>query len=265
MRIAHRAALGATAALAVLGPTGAVAYAAGSTATGGQPTTAAVQKAGENWQKVHSRLLSALEDRVQTLAQLTTSVENDKTLSSQDRTALSGLLTNETNGINQLLAQVQAATPQSTTIAQMRADAKEMVDNYRVYLVMARQVHLTEAADAETAVETRIENNEARIQTAIQKAGSPADAVQAYNDLVQQIAHATQATGAANIPAVLAVTPQGYPGDQGPLTAARTALGQARTDLQAARGDLVTIRNVLTQHDSSVKPPSRPAPSSPNA
>jgi hypothetical protein len=265
MRIVHRAVLGATAALAVLGPTGAVAYAAGNTGTGSPPAAGAARNNGDNWHKVHSRLLSALQDRVQTLARLTTSVERDKTLSAQDRSALSGLLANETAGMNQLLAQVQAATPQNTTIAQMRADTKEMVDKYRVYLVMARQVHLTEAADAETAVETRIENNENRIQAAIQKAGSPADAVRAYDDLVAQVAHATQATGAANIPAVLAVTPQGYPGDQGPLTAARTALGQARADLQAARGDLVTIRNVLTQHDGSVKPSSVPAPSSPNA
>jgi hypothetical protein len=71
---------------------------------------------------------------------------------------------------------------------------------------------------------------------------------------VHQVADAAQATGAAHIPAVLAVTPPGYPGDEGPLSAARTALGQAHTDLKAARGDLITIRNVLKQHDTPINP-----------
>lgn len=256
----RRAAVGTTAALAVLVPAG-VTYAATNHTSdqGATGSQTASPNSTANWQKAHDRLMAALQARVQTLAKLTTSVNNDKTLSSQDKSTLSGLLANETNGINQLLARVQAATPQNTTIVQLRADAKEMVDKYRVYLVMARQVHPTEAADAETAVETKIENRESRIQAAIQRAGNPPDAVQAYNDLVTQVSHATQATGSANIPAVLAVTPQGYPADGGPLSSARSALGQARTDLQAARGDLVTIRNVLKQHDSSTKPSVSPS------
>lgn len=262
----RRAAIGATVALTVLVPAG-VTYAATSggsdqPATGSNTTPASTT---DHWQKAHDRLVAALEKRVQTLAKLRSSLSSDKTLSSKDRNALGILLGNETTGINQLLVQVQAANPQNTTIAQLRADATEMVDQYRVYLVMARQVHLTEAADAETAAETRIENREAKIQAAIARHGNPADAAQAYTDLVAQVSHATQATGSANIPDVLAVTPQSYPGDEGPLTSARTALGQARTDLQAARGDLVTIRNVLTQHDSTVKPPTSANGSGTNA
>lgn len=251
----RRAAVGATAALAVLVPAG-VTYAATSggrdqPATGSNTSPAS---STDHWQRAHDRLVAARQKRVQTLAKLTSSVNSHKTLSAQDKRTLTDLLSKETTGINQLLAQVQAANPQTTSLAQLRADAKDMVDQYRVYLVMGRQVHLTEAADAETAAETRIENREARIQAAIAKHGNPADAVQAYDDLVAQVSHATQATGNANIPAVLAVTPQGYPTDAGPLASARADLGQARTDLQAARGDLVTIKNVLTQHASKVKP-----------
>ncbi len=263
MNTLHRVAVGATAALTVLVPAGAV-YAASSSSSGSQPGTgqnAPTQNGAGNWQKVHDKLLSELQARVQTLAKLTTSVNNDQTLSLQDKTTLTGLLSNETTGIDHLLTTVQAATPQNTTIAQLRADAKEMVDNYRVYLVMSRQVHLTEAADTQTTTETKIESNESKIQAAIVKAGNPPDAVQAYNDLVHQVANATQATGEAHIPAVLAVTPQGYPGDEGPLTSARTALGQANTDLKAAKGDRVTIRNVLKQHDSPKSPSAGPSPS----
>jgi hypothetical protein len=263
MKTFHRAAVGATAALTVLVPAGAV-YAAAGSSSSNQPAAgqnAPAPASPDNWQKVHDKLLSDLQARVQTLAKLTSSVNNDKTLSPQDRATLSGLLSNETTGIDQLLATVQAATPQNTTIAQLRADAKEMVDNYRVYLVMSRQVHLTEAADRQTTAETKIESKESKIQAAVIKAGSPPNAVQAYNDLVHQVANATQATGEAHIPAVLAVTPQGYPGDGQPLTAARTALGQANTDLKAAKGDLATIRNVLKQHDDPNNPSPATSPS----
>ncbi|MDE3206473.1 MAG: hypothetical protein KGQ66_19880 [Acidobacteriota bacterium] len=255
MRILARAAVGTATALSVLAPASAVfATTSGSGTPAPSGQTAVSPSGSTTWQQVQAKLESELQARVQVLGQLTSSVGSDQTLSPQDKTALSGLLSNETSGINQLLATVEAATPQNTTVAQLRADAKTMVDQYRVYLVMARQVHLTEAADAQTTVETKLENNESRIQGAITKAGNPPDAVAAYNDLVTQVTHATQATGAANIPAVLAVTPQGYPGDEGPLTAARSSLGQAGTDLTAARGDLVTIRNVLTQHDSQINP-----------
>lgn len=242
MNLVRRAALGTIAAVTVLIPAG-TSYAA----TG-----------DVKWTQVHDRLLTALQARVHTLATLTSSVNNDKTLTPGDKSTLTSLLAGETSGIQQLLTQVQAATPQNTAVPQLRADATEMVDQYRVYLVMARQVHLTEAADRETAIETNLENRESRIQAAIEKAGSPPSGVQAYNDLVAHVTHATQATGDANIPAVLAVTPQGYPADAGPLTSARSSLGQARTDLETARGDLMAIRNALQQHASTANPSAVP-------
>lgn len=221
------------------------------------PPSTATPTSGETWQQVHAKLSEALHDRVTTLSALTASIAADPHLSSQDRSALDQLLAAETSGINQLSATVQAATPQTTTVAQLRADAKTMVDDYRVYLVMSPQVHLTEAADTETAVETTFENNESKIQARIANAGNPPDAVAAYNDLVTQVANATKATGAANIPAVLAVTPQGYPGDGAPLSAARSSLGTAHTDLVAARGDLRTIIDVIRQHDAPTAPPTQ--------
>jgi hypothetical protein len=262
MKTLRRAAVGATAALTVLVPAGA-AYGAPASSSGNQPAAGQISSAPDatNWQKVHDRLVSELQARVQTLAKLTTSVNNDKSLSPQDKIALSSLLSNETSGIGSLLNTAQAATAQNTTIAQLRADAREMVDNFRVYLVMSRQVRLTEAAHAQTTTETKFESKESKIQAAISRAGNPPDAVTAYSDLVYEVAHATQATGDAQILAVLAVTPPGYPGDEGPLTAARAALAQAKTDVTAARGDLKTIRNVVTQHDRTNQPTAGPSSS----
>lgn len=225
--------------------------AAGANGSSAGSDAAGSSASGERWQQVHARVQAALRARVRTLSNLTTSVADSKQLTTSDQTALDNLLGPETTGINGLLQTVESATQQNTTIAQLRDDAKNMVDNYRVYLVMARQVHLTEAADAQTAVELTLSNDEPKIDAAIQKAGNPPQAVSAYNDLVTQVSSATTATGNADVPAVLQVTPSGYPGDGGPLTSASSDLHQAQTDLKAARSDLQIIKNVLTQNDST--------------
>jgi hypothetical protein len=83
------------------------------------------------------------------------------------------------------------------------------------------------------------------LQAAIAKAGSPAAAAQAYQDLEGRVSTATAATGNAGIPAVLQVTPSGYPGDGAPLAAARTSLRDAQSDLKAARADVQAIRTAV--------------------
>jgi hypothetical protein len=181
------------------------------------------------------------------LAALTASVGSNSHLSAADRQTLQSLLGPETQGIDQLTAQVAAATPQGTTIAQLRQDAQDMVHQYRVYLVMAPKVHLSEAAGAQSAAETKLVSGESRLQAAIAKAGNPAAAVQAYQDLQGRVSAATAATGKADIPAVLQVAPSGYPGDGAPLTSARASLHEAQDDLKAARADVRSIRTAIRQ------------------
>ena len=228
--------LAATSVAAILaaGPAfGATAGAAGATAQ-------------QLFQQAQQKVEAALAARQHTLADLTTSVTDNRYLKgdSTQQTLLS-LLAAETQGINGLAAKV----PADTTLAQLRQDAYTMVHQYRVYLVMAPQVHLSEAAAAQTAVEAKLTALEAKIQQAIaaaQNRGRNVTAAQlAYNDLVTQVQSAGTATPAADIPAVLEVTPSGYPGDAGPLSTARTQLHAARSDLQKARSDLQVIRETL--------------------
>jgi len=243
--------VGAVAAVAAFGTAGA-ALAATPAPSKPAPTGSAVP--GETWQQVHDKVAKALSDRQATLAALTASVASNKNLTATDRQALQNLLGPETQGINQLAATVAAATPQNTTIAQLRQYAKTMVDQYRVYLVMAPQVHLTEAADTQTDVEVKLAGLEPKIQAAIAKAGNPGDAVQAYNDLLTEVARAASATGQANVQAVLKVTPPGYPADGGPLVTTRTSLHSAQDDLKAARSDIQIIRNALQQGKAKTAP-----------
>ena len=227
----------AAATLAVVATTG-VAAAAG---------VAATAATGETWAQVDAKLTTALNDRVATLASLTASVADNAYLSTGDRQGLTSRLGPETAGINQLAAEVAAATPTNTTIAQLRSDAQTMVDQYRVYLVMSRQVHLTEAADTQTALETRLSGLEPQIQAAIAAAGNPPAALAAYHDLLTQVGDAATATGRADVPAVLAVTAPGYPNDATALVTAGADLHNGLNDLQSARTDIRIIRNAIQQ------------------
>jgi hypothetical protein len=237
-------AAGAVAAVAAFASAG-VALAATTSGPAGRTTPS------ETWQHVHDRVAKALSDRQTTLAQLTASTGSNQDLTATDRQVLQSLLGPETQGINQLAATVAAATPQNTTIAQLRQDAVTMVDQYRVYLVMAPKVHLSEAADTQTDVEVRLSGLEPRLQDAIARAGHPSDAVQAYGDLLTQVSNATSTTGKADVPAVLQVSPPGYPADGAPLASARTSLQAAQNDLKSARSDIRIIRNAIQQGKAS--------------
>ena len=226
---------GAALAIAALGP-----------ATGALAATTTTNPSGQTtWQEVQQRVATALKDRQTTLANLTSSVQSNRYLTAGDRQALENLLGPETQGVNQLATEVDNATPQTTTVAQLRQDASTMVHQYRVYLVMAPQVHLTEAFDTQTVVEPKLAALEPKLQAAIAKAGNPPAAVEAYHDLLVQVTNATTATGKTDIPAVLQVTPPGFPGDGGPLASASATLHSAQNDLKTARKDIGTIRDAI--------------------
>jgi hypothetical protein len=120
-----------------------------------------------------------------------------------------------------------------------------MVYNYRVYVVMTPQTHLTIVLDDEAFVEGVFVNLEPQIATAIQNAQAngkdvtPAQA--AFADLKSQV---TSAQGATNGQAaqVLAQTPQGFPGNWPVFLTARTNAVNARRDLRSAYADAQRIK-----------------------
>jgi hypothetical protein len=185
-----------------------------------------------------------LADRQQRLSDLTSEVSKASHLTSSDRATLSSDLSSETAGINALAAKV----PNDTTWAELRADAKSMLDGYRVFVVMSPQVHETIAADTAAAIEQKLQAAEPQIEALIkyeQSQGKNVGAAQtAYDALVAEVDQAASDTnGVAAV--VLAQTPAGYPGNKTVFTNARSNLEQARSALHTARGDLQTIVHVL--------------------
>ena len=156
------------------------------------------------------------------------------------------ITTVELPGIQALQTQVQQV---ATTCPGLRdRGARSMVFNYRVYVVMTPQTHLTIVMDDETYIEGVFANLEPQIATAIQNAqaaGKDVTAAQAaFNDLKSQVSTAQGETN-GQAAQILAQTPTGYPGNWQVFLAARTNATNARTDLRAAYADAEHIRTDL--------------------
>jgi hypothetical protein len=251
---ARRVAVGAVAAGAAAGlvaMTPAAAFAAPSantTAGSGTPTTQASNPGctptlfGQAQQLVEADL-AARVSQLNTLAAAANNSANHLTTGDR-QTLVNDITTVELPGIQTLQTQVQTVS----TCPALRAIARSMVYNYRVYVVMTPQTHLTIVMDDESYIEGVLVNLEPQIATAIQdaqNAGKNVVAAQAaFTDLKNQVSTAQGATNGQSA-TILAQTPTGFPGNWGVFLAARTDATNAHADLHAAYNDAQQIRTDL--------------------
>jgi hypothetical protein len=219
----------------VIGTPAAAMAATASPAT--QSTTAAPRPVFVAARKAVEHALALRQDR---LAVLTGEVASAKTLTPSDRSRLAARVAAETAGIDALAVKV----PRDETWLQLGTDAKKMVLDYRVFVVMSPQVHLTISADTETAVESGMQKLEPGLEAAIEHAQAEGENVRpakiAYAALVDQVDNAESDSSGVAV-AVLATSPAGYPGNMTVFVNARSSLVQGRTALVTARSDIETI------------------------
>lgn len=176
--------------------------------------------------------------RFSTLDRLTTAVDGAKALTSSDRTALLSIISQTRDGLTGLKSTIDS----DTTVAQLRADLPRIATDYRVYLLVVPQVHLTRAADAGLAATNRLTQLSTKLQSWIdreQAAGKDVTAAQAALDAMKQQT-ALAAAQVKPVPGqVLPLRPADWnDGTARPiLGAARDALKSARNEIQAARND----------------------------
>ena len=238
--LARRIALGALTAAAATGsmvmvPGSAFAAAPADTTAGtaaGTTTTTQVSNpfcTPTLFSQAQQAVEAALAGRVTQLNALSTAANNTANhLTPGDRqTLVNDITTAELPGIQTLQTEVQ----QVATCKGLRAVAHSMVYDYRVYVVMTPQTHLTIVTDDETYIEGVFTNLEPTIATAIQNAansGKDVTAAQAaFTDLKSQVS-AAQAETNGQSAQVLAQTPTGYPGNWQVFLAARTNATNAR-------------------------------------
>ncbi len=182
-------------------------------------------------------VMLGLGGRVQQLAALKGTVTRDRAMTAADRATLTTDLANESSGI----AALQAKVPTDPTCADVLADGRSMVTDFRVYVVMTPQVRLTAVADTETFLVAQLQLVEPRMDAAIttaqQQGLNVTAAQQALADAQHQMTVAAQAAAGISVQ-VLAFTPASYPGcwsafpaDQQRLQAGSAALHQVGADL----------------------------------
>lgn len=148
-------------------------------------------------------------------------------------------------GLTELRMNVAA----ETTLEAVRADARSMVEDYRVYLLVRPQVHLTVAADVESAALARLRTLHDKLAQAVTAAKSAGKDV---GDAEAKLAHltseldGTESALAGLAGDLLAV----QPGPDAAAIKARTAAARAdvrtaRTHLRAAIADAKAIRTLL--------------------
>ena len=186
---------------------------------------------------------SRIDGRLETLHALQLAVNDDSRLTASDRSALSTLISGDISGLTSLRGKVGG----ESTVSAVRADETTMVDQYRVYLLVVPKVHLTNAFDIESAVDSTLQkvHDELAARLAKEPGGGTATEKSQLADLQTQLQNAQQAES-GKVSTLLAIQPgpdaNAIHSALSPLT---TAAKNARADLRKARDDAKALHDEL--------------------
>jgi hypothetical protein len=179
---------------------------------------------------VRARCDAAVDQRLATLDRLSAQVKGAVRVPDGDKQALLATIDATRTGLTGLRAEIDG----DTELGALRTDCRRIVDDHRVYVLLAPQVRLTLGADlAQQAVGTL----DQAIADAAATGKDVTDATARLDDAkAQRAAAETLAEGV--IDAISPLTPADYNAGT-----AQPVLAKARTDLKTAVGDLRTARN----------------------
>jgi hypothetical protein len=190
---------------------------------------------------VQQRCESGITNRQTQIDQLDNRMAQAKFLTSAHHSTLSGDLASGASGLTALNGQIAA----STTLKQVGPLCKDIVYNFRIYVLRTPQVHLTIGGDAETTVTAKLQGFAPQLDAAIKAAQAKGqDVGQAptlYADFTAKLADAaSKSDGAADT--VIGLTVDGYNAGT-----ARPVLQTTYQNLVLGHGDLIAARNDAQQ------------------
>jgi hypothetical protein len=199
---------------------------------------------------IQTRCERAIDQRLTTLADLTQRGASEQHLSASDRNELSAEIDHDTSGLRALRTTIAG----TSTLASLRQDCRAIVDDYRVYVLLAPKTHLVVGADAADAALDTFSSADASLSAAIEHAQTngtdPAKIADAQAEQRDMNAQTARARGLVDpiVPSVLGLTPADFnAGTAGrKLDTARQSLRDARTALAAAKADLDAAIHDLT-------------------
>jgi hypothetical protein len=224
------------------------AYASAASAASAAPTgtsSSAPSTAGSaRLTAVKAAANARIQGRLATLHALSLAVSDSKYLTSDEKSALTKQINADLSGLTALSSKMSA----ESTAAAVRADEAVMVDNYRVYVLMAPQTRLTDALAAESdAAATLQKVYTALSDLATKQSGGATPTQQAELADLQAQVTAAQAAIANKVNTELAIQP-------GPdETAIHTALEPVKGAVKSAHQDLLKARSDAKQLRASLK------------
>jgi hypothetical protein len=239
-------ALGGSLLFASAGLVGAVTPSTGPAGKGVCATQFATAQSGKTLAEFKAFGDCEINRRFTTLSDLTLKIDASKVMTGSDKSTLKAEIVSTTAGLTGLKVTIDA----DTTIPAVRLDIAKIAAQFRVYLLVVPQVHLTNAADGVLSAQTKFSDINTKLAARIAAAKAAGkDTTAAQADLDAMNAAVTAAVGLASpLPGqLLPLTPAQYNGGTaGPiLTAARTALTTARNDLKSAVADAKACRTAL--------------------
>lgn len=215
--------------------------AVGAVALPAQAATTADTAAG--LAKAKAAVTDGITARLNDLAKMQTALAGYKEVTDSARGTLTQVLSSDISGLTALKTKVAG----ETTEAAVRADGKAMVDDYRVYILVAPKVHLTHVLDVENAALPRLTKVHDKLADRLAKDPSADTAANKalLADMSAQI-HAADAGIDGRDAALLALRP----GPDGKaLTASVKDIGSAakgaRDDIKKAIEDAKKVREAL--------------------
>ena len=193
--------------------------------------------------KAKTAVTDGITDRLTTLGKLQTALGGYKDVPDAARATLSQVISSDISGLTALKTKVAG----ETTAAAVREDGKAMVDDYRVYVLVAPKVHLTHALDVETTALARLVKVHDALADRLAK--DPAADTAANKELLADMTTVIQAADAridGKDAALLALVP----GPDGKALTASVkdvsgAAKDARDDIKKAVTDAKTVRDAL--------------------
>jgi hypothetical protein len=212
-------------------------------AVGAAAMPAQAAESATGLQNAKDTVTAGIVGRLSTITDLQNRLASFKDVSAADKATLSGLLSTDATALTALKATVAG----ETTVAAVKADGKKMVDDYRVYLLVAPKVHLVNALSVEADAVARLHKVHDALADRLAK-DATAD-TQANKDLLSdmnaQIAAADQLID-GKIATVLAI----QPGPDGKsitaqVKAVSAAAHGAREDFRKAVQDAKKVRDYI--------------------
>jgi hypothetical protein len=196
---------------------------------------AAADPTVENYQAVGT---CEVDRRLATIERLANGIETARALTDAHQAALTRILDSSEAGLRALRGEIEA----DTTLVELHADIRSIFADFRIYVLVTRQVWLVIGADTVTATGAALDDTAGDLATLIERAeANGQDVTEAKAHLAAMQAAIDEAVGgvAGVADEVLPLTPADWnAGTAGPiLRDARQAIVDARADLRTAMSE----------------------------